>query len=508
MRGIFFLADSFNRRFIDFYNESGMHLPNLSRLASHSVIFDNHFTGSAPCMPARRDLLTGRLNFLERGWGPVEAFDCTLPQLLRQGGVRSHITTDHYHYFEIGGDNYCQMFDTWDFHRGQEHDKCPGSLEKIRLPEHIGKYDSRYFQNRRKWTEEELYPSPMTVKAGCQWLEENHEQDNFLLWVETFDPHEPFDVPQKYLDRVKDDYHGKPFFWSPYCRVDEAGFSEEEILHLRRRYAALLLMTDEWLGRLLDVMDAHDMWKDTFFIFTTDHGYMLGEHGYLAKNYMPAYNEVFHIPLTVHVPGFGAGEHCGALTQNIDILPTVMELYGIPPEYAVNKLHGESLMSLLRQEKTKLRDAVLYGYFGKAVNVTDGTYTLFKKPCPGNRPLYVYTSMPVDINCYFDRKRITDYRLIEMGRYLQWTEYPVYRIPADAHKPIPKRSQQYLSLHPWDEEDYLFDLRDDYAQNRNLYSTEPYVADYMKRLLRTCLERYDAPAEQLERLELDTEGVQ
>lgn len=67
MRSILFLSDSVNRRFLQLYCESGLYLPNLERLAKHSMIFDNHWTGSAPCMPARRDLMTGRLNFLERG---------------------------------------------------------------------------------------------------------------------------------------------------------------------------------------------------------------------------------------------------------------------------------------------------------------------------------------------------------------------------------------------------------------------------------------------------------
>lgn len=67
MRSILFLSDSVNRRFLQLYCESGLYLPNLERLAKHSMIFDNHWTGSSPCMPARRDLMTGRLNFLERG---------------------------------------------------------------------------------------------------------------------------------------------------------------------------------------------------------------------------------------------------------------------------------------------------------------------------------------------------------------------------------------------------------------------------------------------------------
>src|ERR1035437_2556097 len=123
MKTIFILLDSFNRRILQLYNKDSLvQTPNIDRFAEKSMVFENHWLGSAPCMPARRDLFTGRLNFLDRNWGPVEPFDTTLPPLLRSKGVFTHMVTDHFHYFEVGGENYCQMFDTWDFIRGQEWD--------------------------------------------------------------------------------------------------------------------------------------------------------------------------------------------------------------------------------------------------------------------------------------------------------------------------------------------------------------------------------------------------
>ena len=92
--------------------------PHLDAFAERSCVFDNHWIGSAPCMPARRDILTGRYNFLERPWGPIEPFDVTLPQCLRAQGAFCHITTDHCHYLRTGGEGYLQEFNTWDYHRG------------------------------------------------------------------------------------------------------------------------------------------------------------------------------------------------------------------------------------------------------------------------------------------------------------------------------------------------------------------------------------------------------
>ncbi|MDE7035773.1 MAG: sulfatase-like hydrolase/transferase, partial [Eubacteriales bacterium] len=106
MKTIVFLMDSLNRRYLHAYGNEWVRTPNMDRLAARSCVFDNHFVGSAPCMPARHDLLTGRLDFLERNWAPVQPFDCTLPAVLRKNGVFSHMVTDHYEYLHVGGENY------------------------------------------------------------------------------------------------------------------------------------------------------------------------------------------------------------------------------------------------------------------------------------------------------------------------------------------------------------------------------------------------------------------
>lgn len=499
MRSVLFLSDSVNRRMMRLYCESGLHLPNLERLARRSVVFDNHWTGSAPCMPARRDIMTGRLNFLERGWGPIEPFDDTLPMLLRDRGVDCQIITDHYHYFEVGGENYCQMFNKWEFVRGQEWDPCMFPTGEREL-EHIGKMHPQYARNRELfYRNEENYPSVITIEKAAQWLEENEGRDDFMLWVEPFDPHEPFEVPDRYMEMVGDDYTGPLYLWPEYDKTDG---DEEKLKHIRRRYAALLLMTDAHLGKILDVMDQYDMWKDTAFFYTTDHGYMLGEHEFLAKNYMPAYNEVFHIPLIVHLPGdTHAGRRIGALTQNTDLLPTIMELFGFERPAEAHPIHGRSLLPLLEGGEDQ-REYILYGYFGKEINITDGRYTYFRAPRNDNKPLYMYTAMPIDNKVYFNRKRVKDIGKIETGRFLTWTDYPMYRIPAELINNAPGYALCYNHMRPWEKEDYLFDLECDYAQEHNLIEERPEIVCRMAGAMAEELIRLEAPSDHLKRMEL------
>lgn len=511
MRSVLFLSDSVNRRFMEFYNQSGLKLPNLERLAARSIIFDGHYCGSAPCMPARRDIMTGRLNFLERSWGPIEAIDYTLPQVLSRGGIASHIVTDHYHYFELGGQNYCQRFGTWELVRGQENDGLVADLHERDMPPHLGTMKQQTLKNQALWQHNpDAQPSPVVITHAAAWLEAHHDVDNWLLWVEAFDPHEPFDVPQKYLDMVGDDYTGPLYMWPEYKRVvDAKDIDEAAVRHARKRYMALLYMTDEYIGKIFDVMDRHNMWQDTAFIYTTDHGYMLGEHGYLAKNYMPAYNEVFNIPLMLHLPGDeGAGKRIAALTQNIDLLPTLMDLYGIEQSVLRSPIHGKSLLPLVRGEVDKVREAALYGYFGKEINVTDGHYTLMRAPNAENRPLNLYTTSLSENKKLFDYSDkaddphwINDPMKLSMGRFLPWTQYPVYKIPADAvvsHVgPL-----NYVTLNPWEQEDYLFDMQSDPAQDHNLAQQDPLLMEKMCQLLKQTMVAHDAPAEQFERMRL------
>ena len=98
MRTIFVIMDSLNRHYLRCYGNEFAITPNIDRLAQRGTVFDNHFAGSLPCMPARREMLTGRVNFLETPWSPVQPWDECLPTMLReQRGVYSHMITDHYH---------------------------------------------------------------------------------------------------------------------------------------------------------------------------------------------------------------------------------------------------------------------------------------------------------------------------------------------------------------------------------------------------------------------------
>lgn len=499
MKTIVILMDSLNRHYLPVYGNTWVRTPNIDRLASRSCVFDRHYVGSAPCMPARHDMLTGRLDFLERGWAPIQPFDCTLPQVLEKQGVFSHLTTDHYHYFHLGGENYHALFGSWDFIRGQETDVWASNLGACPEREHYGQDDAQYRRNRARFSGEEDYPSPKTLRHAADWVEEHHAEDNWFLMVDSFDPHEPFDYPDEDAAEYPDEYRDKLYFWPEYAGTEQA--TAEAIEHARRRYATLITMSDRWLGRLLDKLDAHGLWDDTMVILTTDHGHMLGEKQLMAKNYMPCYNEIYHIPMLLSLPGMTGMTRCGALTQNIDLMPTILEFFDIPLENCRHPLHGSSLLPLISGEQESIRDAAIYGMYGRQVNICDGRYTYFRSAVRAdNQPLNLYTAMPSTICHYWDYDHVTDVSKIEMGPFLSYTDYPVYRFPNTITR-FGNGSQNFEARYDIVSRNMLFDLETDPKQEHPLDDTALEQALCLK--LAAAMKKHDSPPEQYIRLGLE-----
>ena len=500
MKTVVILMDSLNRRCLSVYNGSWAKTPNIERLAQRSCVFDNHFVGSAPCMPARHDLLTGRLDFLERNWAPVQPFDCTLPHVLRHHGIFSEMITDHYHYFHLGGENYFPLFSSWEFIRGQEHDTMAPNLGTPIQKPHYGAYSEQYERNRLEFKTEADYPSPKTFAQAAEFLDKHHADGDFLLFVDSFDPHEPFDYPDDTPNEYQDDYDDKLFYWPLYGPADAV--PEAAVEHARKRYAEVVSMSDRWLGRMLDVMDQHDMWDDTMVILTTDHGFMIGEKNLLGKNFMPCYNEVYHIPFMIHLPGMTEQTRCSALTQNIDVMPTVLAFHGISEDNCRYPLHGKNLLPLISGDTDTVRDTVIYGMYGRHVNICDGRYTYFRAAAnPDNQPLNLYTAMPSTINHYWDEDHLSDLSAITAGPFLKWTNYPVYRIPGNITI-LSDFSHRFTVRDEIVSSNMLFDLETDPLQE-HLLDDEAIETMMCEKLVKAMVE-HDSPDEQFVRLGLVT----
>lgn len=490
MKAIMVMFDSLNRRLLPPYGCDWIHAPNFRRLAERTVTFDRSYICSMPCMPARRDLHTGRPNFLHRSWGPLEPFDDSVPNLLVGNGVHTHLATDHYHYFEDGGCTYHTKYQTWEFFRGQEGDPWIGHAGDVDIPECVAPREGNRWKqdwiNRTHMRRESDQPQAKTFAAGMDYLRRNHREDRWFLQIETFDPHEPFFSQRKYKDlywQHYERYKGRHFDWPIYRRVQE---TPEEVGHARHEYAALLSMCDVYMGEVLDTMDELDLWKDTMLLVWTDHGFLLGERDCWAKVWMPWYQELANTPFFVWDPRCGKrGERRQALVQpSIDLGPTLLEYFGVP---LTPDMLGKPLRDAVAGDHP-VREAGIFGVFGGHVNVTDGRHVYMRAPATsGNGPLFDYTHMPTRMNTPFTAKELQPMQLAPPFRFTKGC--PTMKIPGRAWF----RDESLFQSRLWD-------VEADPAQERPLddVAIERRMTEHLVRLMKEC----DAPAEQFTRLGL------
>jgi arylsulfatase A-like enzyme len=492
MKAIMVMFDSLNRHMLPPYGCEWVVAPNFERLAHKAVTFENCYLGSAPCMPARRDLHTGRYNFLHRSWGPIEPFDDSMPQILREHGVYTHLVSDHVHYWEDGGLTYHTRYESYELVRGQEGDPWKGRVEptdvppktRTDLPDQPARMWDQDWINRSHMPTAEDQPQARTFRLGLEFIEANHGADNWFLQIETFDPHEPFFAQQAYKDLYPHEYDGPEMDWPSYTRVTEP---PEQVEHMRYQYAALLSMCDEQLGKVLDMMDESDMWPDTMLIVCTDHGFLLGEHDWWAKNVQPWYNEVAHTPLFIWDPRSGnQGERRRSVVQMMDLPATLLDFFGLD---LPKDMQGQPLEATVRQDRP-VREAALFGVHGGHVNVTDGRYVYMRAPTkPENKPLYEYTLMPTHIRSHFS---IDELKTATLAGPFSFTKgLQVLRTEA----------RPWIKAHPFGT--LLFDLERDPTQEHPLDDPE-IEAMMIGHMIRLLIDN-DAPPEQFERLGLAEE---
>jgi arylsulfatase A-like enzyme len=484
MRAIIVMFDSLSRKYLQPYGNDWVQTPNFTRLANRSVTFDKCYVGSMPCIPARRELHTGRPNFLHRSWGPVEPFDDSMPEILDKNGIYTHLTTDHYHYWEDGGATYHQRYSSFDFIRGQEGDKWIAEVADPEIPEHLGSGLRQDWINRKYTNTPATAIQTRTFDLGLEFLQRNKYENNWMLQIECFDPHPPFFATEDFRKLYEHEYDGPHFDWPRYGPINEKE-SPEAVAHLQKEYAAIVSQCDASLGRVLDEMDAQNLWDDTMLIVTTDHGFLLGEHNGWAFVWPPFYDEIAVKPLFVWDPrSKRAGERSDSLVQTLDIPATLLEYFG--QELPLD-MQGKPLKEAVANN-AQLREAVLFGVFGGHVNVSDGRYVYMRAPiAEANAPLYEYTLLPTHMKHPFS---VEELQTLELAPPFSFTKgCPVNRIEG---KGFMNKAYEFGTL--------LFDLETD-PQQQNPLQDEAIEARMIELLLKLMQEN-DAPHEQYQRLGL------
>jgi arylsulfatase A-like enzyme len=229
---------------------------------------------------------------------------------------------------------------------------CP--VEKLApLPKRLDQYrrNAYWYQQQGTNTTATLF------REAMQWLQSPPER--FFMWIDAFDPHEPWDAPAQFLKPYPWNAQGDAVFWPKegFAKM----YSDGDLQNMRSLYKAEITMVDHWIGQLLDHLRSGALLDQTAIVFTSDHGTYFGEHGLIGKpvkigKVRAIYEELGHIPLLLrHPQGLGAGKTIRGLAQPPDIFATALELAGIPH---VTWAQGNSLVPRLRGEPASQRFAI------------------------------------------------------------------------------------------------------------------------------------------------------
>jgi arylsulfatase A-like enzyme len=361
MNFIIIISDSLRRDFLGCYGNRTISTPNIDKFSNISLVFDKAYIGSFPTVPARHEILTGKFTFTYHKWASLPQNDITIPKILKEKGYISMGIFDTPHPFAPGM-NYQRDFDGWILIRGQENDKyitepidikLPCKPEKLRNP-----YTTviQYLKNVSRRMYEEDYFCAKTFIEASRWIEKNYKHEKFFLYIDTFDPHEPWDPPKYFVDMYDPDYKGEEVIYPRYGSTDI--FSDEEIKHCRALYSGEVSLVDRWFGYFMRKLEDTGLLENTVIIFTSDHGFYLGEHNLIGKSileegsssytYVPLYEELCHIPLLIYIPKVKP-KRIDLLVQPVDILPTIIEFADI----SFNDFHGKSIIKLIEGKEKK-----------------------------------------------------------------------------------------------------------------------------------------------------------
>ncbi len=371
---------------------------------------------------------------------------------------------------------------------------------------HAPHLERGYDRSRTYLRAEAEYPGPRTMTAAAEWLDgaaEHHREGGFLLFVDEFDPHEPFDTPEPWQGRYEaEPWEGERIIWPPYVvgGVSSGKLSEAEARHVRANYGAKLSMIDEWFGRVVARLDERGMWDDTAVIVCTDHGHYLGDErdgrDIWGKPMVPQFEPLGHMPLLIHWPGVSGGGVCDALTTSVDLHATIADVFGVQPAH---RTHGRSLAPLLRGEATSVREWAIGGVFGNWVQVTDGRMKYARAPEGDNFPLSMWSNrwstMPLHVAGMAGLPKPDGRARLD---HMPGSEVPVIRQPFQAGDALPFWASGGAHLG----EHHLYDIAvdPDERENRVGEAAELRMID----LLRTALLEVEAPVEHLARLGLAT----
>jgi choline-sulfatase len=378
---ILFLFDDQHR--YDYLGASGaswLNTPNLDRIAAWGMRFTQATTNCPACGPSRMALATGlqpvRAGVLNNGFGRAPHGLPTLYQRMRDHGYwvassgKLHLGRtgspgpkgDPPGAYALGFTHPCEVEGKMSAGHvsGVTGPYTHYLQEKGLLDAFLTDYGKRIENDwaRSNWDSvlpAEDFQDAFIGRKATEWLRDVPVTHPWMMFVNFVGPHSPFDPPKKYADVYRDAMvpdviptrmEGKP----GWIRDRDYGLEPDAVTEAQRQYCGAIEAIDDQVGSMLDLLEERGMMDNTYVIFSSDHGEMLGDFGLYAK--FVAYEASLRVPLIVAGPGIPEGQVSEALVELIDVNPTICELAGLESQRDID---AETFAPVLRGEETDHR---------------------------------------------------------------------------------------------------------------------------------------------------------
>lgn len=376
MNLIVIMLDSMRKDHVGCYGNQWIHTPNLDDFAKESVVFTRAFPEALPTLPVRRAMHTGIRTFPFRnyvprkgdnvktpGWEPIPEDQITMAEILKHEGYATAMFSSTYHIFKPSM-NFHRGFDTWVWIRGQEADRYKPPVEKtvdIEDPKFlssglaygcVGHSLHNCLPNMQDWQSEEEWFPARTFGSAIKWLENIDGNRKFLMVVDEFDPHEPWNAPVNFLELYfkTSQYKGRRIINT---RGGPYEFREGELEYTRGQYAGEVTLCDKYVGRFLNKVKELGFWDNTIIFVVSDHGHNIMDHGVMHKVPSHMYPELVDLVFMMRHPnGEYAGTTCEAYVSHHDMLPTLLDLAGLT---SPQRSDGRNIWEWVSEEKTDRR---------------------------------------------------------------------------------------------------------------------------------------------------------
>jgi arylsulfatase A-like enzyme len=387
--------------------------PTWDKATSEALRFTRAFPEAMPTIPARRSVMSGKRIFPYRGWHPYKGLP---PQpgwepvgsdgkmwteVLQDKGWTTGYVTDNPHILLPAHKRFRGRLDRVELVDGQVplRRKPTGTVSKDTLYKYIppslrgSRHEPRmkaYLEANSRDRSEDQFLSPRVFTEAMGWVEWAKTRQPFALVVDSFDAHEPWDVPKRLSDMygTPDASGVEPIqpFPTPAAKYAALGLSQSLLHRMRELYAAEVTMVDTWLGHFIDRLANLGLLDNTLLVLTSDHGVLLGEYGWVGKRYSEVHTELSHVPLAIrHPAGKAKGAASSYWASHHDIGPTVLSVLGYDKPGFMN---GADLSPLLDGKQPAQKRSYRTAAYSTAVAARDDKWLLISDNEGRDKRLY------------------------------------------------------------------------------------------------------------------------